>query len=142
MRIEGSEETGYQVNCPNEACPKTDAKLVRKNYKVIFNLKICKNCPFKDNCPTKRERNEQKGTAIFRFSKADEQRQRRHTNIKKIPVIRRGLRSGVENLMARFHRCAKHTGKLKVTGLFNMKFYVFLMGVVINSERIFAFKNA
>jgi len=63
-------------------------------------------------------------------------KQQRHKAIAKIPKERRALRSGVENLMGLMHRCEKHTGKLKVRGLFNCKLYVFAMGISINFERI------
>ena len=78
----------------------------------------------------------------FRFNSDTVLRQQRHQAINKIPKERRTLRSGVENLMGLMHRCEKHTGKLKVRGLFNCKLYVFAMGISINFERIFRHLNA
>lgn len=110
---------------------------LKKAYKANFNLTKCKDCPFQQDCPAYKNRVSKKEIAVFRFNPDIVLRQKRHKAIAKIPQERRTLRSGVENLMARMHRCEKHTGKLKIRGLFNCKLYVFAMGISINFERIF-----
>ena len=137
MDIQGDEEQGYTVSCPYEEQPPQCAVELRKSYKVVFDLDKCQNCPFKEVCPTRKGRNQSKKTAIFRFTIEDVLRQKRHKAILKIPKERRTLRSGVENMMGLMHRCEKHTGKLRVKGLFNCGLYVFAMGISINFERIF-----
>ena len=99
----------------------------------------CKGCPFYDQCATKNERNEVKGVGVFRFSAEEVPKQKRHRAIQKIPEERKTLRPGVENLMGLMHRGEKHTGKLKIRGLFNFVLYGFAMGVVVNFERIFRY---
>ena len=137
--IEGTEKEGFTLNCPNPEHPSVKARKLHKNYRADFNLDICERCPFKDICPTRRERKYRKKIAVFRFKLPDVLKQKRHKAIKQIPKERRNLRAGVENLMARFHRGEKHTGKLKIRGQFNFECYVFAMGCVINFERIFRF---
>ena len=72
---------------------------------------------------------------------------KKHRNRKSIELSKKFLKSversraGVENLMGLMHRGEKHTGKLKVRGLFNFALYGFAMGVVINFERIFRYLN-
>jgi len=64
--------------------------------------------------------------------------QERHKAIETIPKKRRTLRAGVEGLMGQMHRGERHTGKLKVRGLFKCKLYVFSMGIAINFKRIYS----
>ena len=139
IKVSGNEEIGFEANCSNPAHPPVKASSTGKSYKAEFDrVNHCEGCPFYDQCPTKRERNK-KGKAVFRFNKEEALKQERHRAIDKIPKERRGLRSGVENLMGLMHRGEKHTGKLKVRGLFNFELYGFAMGVVINFERIFRY---
>jgi hypothetical protein len=137
IKIEGTEEIGFTISCPNEAQGIIKGIRVKKNYKAVFDLEKCKTCPFKEVCPTRKQQNIAKGTAIFRFKPEDALRQKRHRAIQTIPRERRTLRSGVENLMGLMHRGEKHTGKLKIRGLFNTELYAFAMGISINFERIF-----
>ena len=137
IKIEGNEEVGFSVSCPNDEQGIVKGEKTKKNYKAVFDLEKCKTCPFKAVCPTRKAQNETKGMAIFRFKPEDALRQKRHRAIQKIPKKRRTLRSGVENMMGLMHRGEKHTGKLKVRGLFNIKLYAFAMGISINFERIF-----
>ena len=136
ISVQGNEDIGFTVNCPHSEQPATQGIKLKKNYKANFDLDKCKNCPFQQNCPAYKNRLPKKGMAIFRFDADTALRQQRHQAIRKIPKERRTLRSGVENLMGLMHRCEKHTGKLKVRGLFNCKLYVFAMGIAINFERI------
>lgn len=142
ISIEGDEQSGFTATCPNPDQPTQAAIKLKKAYKVNFDLNKCEQCPLQAQCPTRREQNSKKGTATFRFKPEIVLRQKRHKAILKIPPERRTLRSGVENLMGLMHRCEKHTGKLKVRGLFNCTLYVFAMGIAINFERIFRFKGA
>ena len=129
----------YQVQCVNPEHLMVLAILTKKDFKAVFDLDKCKNCPFVDTCPTKAHRNEKNNTATFRFSTNDVLRQERHKNIQNIPVERRKLRAGVEPLMGLFHAGEKHTGKLRVRGQFNIAFYGFAMALAINFKRIYAF---
>jgi hypothetical protein len=139
ISIEGDEKIGFTVNCPNPKHRVVKASKARKRYQAEFDLTKCEVCPFKDKCPTKRERKYEKGVAVFRFKPEDALRQKRHKSIQNIPKERRTLRAGVENLMARLRRGEKNTGKLKIRGQFNFELYIFTMGVIINFERIFRY---
>jgi len=134
IKVQGNEEIGFTVTCPQQQ--ETQGIKLKKNYKANFDLDKCQDCPFQQNCPAYKNRLPKKGIAVFRFDTDTALRQQRHQAIGKIPKERRTLRSGVENLMGLMHRCEKHTGKLKVRGLFNCKLYVFAMGISINFERI------
>jgi len=136
IEVQGNDEMGFTITCPHpEQDPVKGIKL-KKAYKANFDLNKCENCPFQKNCPAYKKRVPKKGIAVFRFNSDVVLKQQRHKAIAKIPKERRALRSGVENLMGLMHRCEKHTGKLKVRGLFNCKLYVFAMGISINFERI------
>lgn len=141
IKVEGTEEIGFTATCPNPEQPPVKAIKLSKAYKANFDLNKCKNCPFKDDCPAKKNQVPSKGIAVFRFNPDIVLRQQRHSAILKIPNERRTLRSGVENLMGLMHRCEKHTGKLKVRGLFSCNLYVFAMGIAINFERIYRLYN-
>ena len=140
--IEGEAEEGYEVSCPNEKQASVKAQETKKNYKACFDTTPCMDCPFKEDCPAFKGRNAKGTQAVFRFSKQDAARQKRNKAIQKIPPERKTLRSGVENLMGRMHRGEKHTGKLRIRGLFNCKLYVIAMGIVVNFERIFNYLYA
>ena len=135
--VQGNDEIGFTVTCPNPEQAPVKASKLKKSYKANFDLDKCEHCPFKGNCPAKKNQLPNKGIAVFRFNQNTVLRQKRHKAILKIPKERRTLRSGVENLMGLMHRCEKHTGKLKVRGLLCCKLYVFAMGIAINFERIF-----
>jgi len=141
MEIQGNEQEGFTVNCPNPEHDVVKAQKAKINFRADFDLNKCENCPFKDQCPTKGNRKDRKRIAVFRFKTQDVLRQKRHKAIQKIPKARRTLRAGVENLMGLLHRGEKHTGKLKVRGRFNFELYLFSMGVVINFERIFRYQK-
>ena len=142
IKVQGNEDIGFTVSCPHPEQEQTQGIKLKKNYKANFDLDKCENCPFQQNCPAYKKRLPKKRFAVFRFDADTALRQQRHQAISKIPKERRTLRSGVENLMGLMHRCEKHTGKLKVRGLFNCKLYVFAMGISINFERIFRHLNA
>jgi len=142
IQVEGNDEIGFTVTCPHPEQEPVKGIQLKKSYKANFDLEKCENCPFQENCPAYKKRLPKKGIAVFRFNSDVVLRQQRHKAIAKIPKERRTLRSGVENLMGLMHRCEKHTGKLKVKGLFNCKLYVFSMGIAINFERIFRHINA
>lgn len=135
--IEGGEEQGFAVRCPNPLHPTVQAVRAKRHYRAGFDLSTCQACPFKDGCPTKKERRPTKGVAVFRFKTEDALKQKRHKAIQKIPKERRTLRAAVENLMCRFRQGEKHTGKLRVAGRFNFEIYAFSMGIAINFKRIF-----
>ncbi len=141
ISIEGTVEEGFTLSCPNLEHPPVQARKLHKNYRADFDLGKCGHCPFKELCPTKRERKYRKNIAVLRFKLSDVLRQKRHKAIQDIPKERRTLRAGAENLMCRFRRGEKHTGKLKIRGQFNFETYLFAMGCVINFERIFRFLN-
>lgn len=135
------------VNCPNEAQAEVIAEVVsdkqgQVNYKATFNLDICKNCPFKDNCPTKAERNEAKSTATFRFNTKDIRRNQRNKAQSKLPDERKYLRSGVESTMRSYRRGETNRSKLKYRGLFNIDLYANAMSIVLNFERIYRYNTA
>jgi hypothetical protein len=138
MEVQGNAETGFTVICSNPEHPPVKAIALKKGYKACFDLAKCENCPFNNDCSAKKNQVPKKGIAVFRFQQHFVFRQKRHKAIMKIPKARRTLRSGVENLMGLMHRCEKHTGKLKITGLYNCRSYVFLMGIAINFERIYS----
>jgi hypothetical protein len=131
-----------KVNCPNEAHPAVTAQKVNEkkgklSYKAVFDLSICEQCPFKDHCPTKRERNKNKGVATFRFNQQYIHRQKRRTAQSKLPDERKYLRSGVESTMRSFRRGETNKGKIKYRGLFNTELYANAMGIILNFERIY-----
>ena len=132
----------YTVDCPNEAHPKVTATKASKNYRADFDLNTCKQCPFYDQCPTRRERKEKKGVGVLRFTIKDARRNERHRALEKLPEERRTLRPAVEALMKQFRRGEKNTGKLPYRGLFKTSLYAFSMGIVINFERIFSYLKA
>jgi len=136
IRIDGDEKKGFIVACPNSEHPKVKAQFVRKNYKAVFDLNICNRCPLRNDCMVFKKQNLKKEIATYRFAATDGLMQKRHRAIQTIPKERRTLRAGVEGLMAQFHRGARHTGKLKVRGLFNCRLYVYSVGIAINFERI------
>lgn len=139
IQIDGDEKKGFLIDCPNSKHPKVKAQLVRKNYKAVFDLTICNQCPFKNDCVVFKEQNVKKQIAVYRFTEAAGLMQKRHRAVQTIPKERRNLRAGVEGLMAHFHRGARHTGKLKTRGLFNCQLYVYSLGIAINFERIFQY---
>lgn len=142
IEVQGEEDTGYTLTCPNPEQAPVQAIKLRKAYKANFDLEKCEQCPFKEDCTAYKNKVPKKKAAVFRFTPDIVLRQQRHKAILKIPKQRRALRNGVENLMGLMHRCEKHTGKLKVRGLDNCRLYVFAMGIAINFERIFRFKSA
>lgn len=139
IQIDGDKKKGFIISCPNSEHPKVEAQLVLKNYKAVFDLSICNQCPFKNECVVFKEQNIKKQIAVYRFTEAAGLMQKRHRAIQTIPKERRNLRAGVEGLMAHFHRCARHTGKLRTRGLFNCQLYVYSLGIAINFERIFQY---
>lgn len=142
IQVQGNEETGFSVSCPHPQQESVPGIQLKKSYKANFDLDKCENCPFQENCAAYKHRVPKKGVAVFRFNKEVVLRQQRHRAIENIPVERRALRNGVENLMGLMHRCEKHTGKLKVRGLWNCRLYVFAMGIAINFERIVRYFDA
>ena len=142
IAVQGNEQEGFTVNCPNQEHPPVIAKKAKKNWMADFNLEICQNCPFFDQCPTKRERKYKKGVAILRFKATESLKQKRHKAIQKIPPERQTLRPGVEKLMGLMRRGEKNTGKMRFRGRFNFELYTFSMGIVINFERIFKYLEA
>ena len=139
---EQEQEQEYTVTCPNPEHPPVQARSTGKHFAADFDTKVCDNCPFKEDCPTQKKRNEKKEKATFRFTHADVLKQKRHKAIQKIPDERKTLRPGVEPLMGLMHRGEKHTAKLKVRGRFNFELHAFAMGIIVNFERIFRFKRA
>ena len=142
IEVQGNDEIGFTVTCPNPEQPPVKAIKLKKPFKADFDLNKCGNCPFKDKCPAKKNQVPKKGIAVFRFDRDIVLRQQGHKAILKTPKERRTLRSGAENLMGLMHRCEKHTGKLKARGLFNCTPYVFAMGAAINFERIYRHLSA
>ena len=142
IAVQGNEEEGFTIDCPNQEHPPVMAKKAKKNWMADFQLEICQQCPFFDQCPTKRERKYKKGTAILRFKATESLKQKRHKAIQKIPPERQTLRPGVEKLMGLMRRGEKNTGKMKFRGRFNFELYTFSMGIVINFERIFKYLKA
>ncbi|MFK7980870.1 MAG: transposase [Saprospiraceae bacterium] len=142
IAVQGNEEEGFTVNCPNQEHPPVIAKKAKKNWMADFQLEICQQCPFFDQCPTKKERNCKKGKAVLRFKATESLKQKRHKAIQKIPPERQTLRPGVEKLMGLMRRGEKNTGKMKIRGRFNFELYTFSMGIVINFERIFKYLEA
>ena len=140
--VQQEQEQEYTVNCPNPQHPPVQARTTGKHFAADFDTKVCDYCPFKDDCPTQKNRNKKKEKATFRFSQADVLKQKRHKAIQKIPDERKTLRPGVEPLMGLMHRGEKHTAKLKVRGRFNFELHAFAMGIIVNFERIFRFKRA
>jgi len=137
ISIQGEEEQGFMVDCPNEKQPIVRAMATKKNYKASFDLSICKACPFRERCPAFKNQSIKKNLATFYFPAEAALMQKRHKAVQNLPKERQTLRAGVEGLMGQMHRGAKHTGKLKVRGLFRTKLYVFAMGITINFERIY-----
>jgi len=138
ISVKGNEKKGFMIDCPNPKHPTIQASKSRKNYKAAFELTICNECPFKLACPAYRKKSEPKQTASFYFPATLALMQKRHNAIYTIPKKRRTIRAGVEGLMGQMHRGERHTGKLKVRGLFKCKLYVFSMGIAINFMRIYS----
>jgi len=141
IQIRGNQTEGFEGDCPNEAHPPVVAQQAGENFKVVFDLSICATCPFRDQCPTKRQRNEKKQTATFRFGENEARKQERHNALQKLPPERRTLRPAVERLMYSLRRGEKHTGKLKIRERVNFDSYIFCMGIAINFERIYRHEN-
>ena len=140
MEITDNQEQGITVQCANADHPPVEATKTPKGFKAVFDLNNhCEGCPFYDSCPTKNNRNQNKGEATFRFNGEDILKQQRHRAIVQIPKERRALRCAVENLMRLLRRGEKNTGKLKIRGLFKFELYGIAMGIVINIERIFKY---
>ena len=138
ISVKGNESKGFKVDCPNPKHATVQASKSRKNYKAAFDLTICNQCPFKFDCPAFRKKSESKQTASFYFPATLALMQKRHKAIQTIPKKRQTIRAGVEGLMGQMHRGERHTGKLKVKGLFKCKLYVFSMGIAINFKRIYS----
>ena len=138
ISVKGKEEKGFTVDCPNPKHPKIQASKSKKNYKAAFDLNICNQCPFQLDCPAYKNKSVAKQTASFYFPATLALMQKRHKAIQTIPKKRRTIRAGVEGLMGQLHRGERHTGKLKVRGLFKCKLYVFSMGIAINFKRIYS----
>ncbi|MEM1003672.1 MAG: transposase, partial [Bacteroidota bacterium] len=94
IAVKGNEKDGFTVNCPNPEHPSLIAQKAKKNWMASFDLPICENCPFFDNCPTKSERKYHQGKAILRFKPTEAAKQKRHKALHKIPPERRTLRAG------------------------------------------------
>ena len=138
ISVTGNEKNGFMVACPNPEHPTIQANKTNKHYKATFELGICNGCPFRFNCPAYKQISKLKQTATFYFAACLALMQERHKSIQTIPKERRTLRAGVEGLMGQLHQGERHTGKLKVKGLFNCKLYVFSMGIAINFKRIYS----
>ena len=138
ISVKGNKSKGFKVDCPNPKHATVQASKSRKNYKAAFDLTICNQCPFKFDCPAFRKKSESKQTASFYFPATLALMQKRHKAIQTIPKKRQTIRAGVEGLMGQMHRGERHTGKLKVRGLFKCKLYVFAMGIAINFKRIYS----
>jgi len=138
ISVKGNEQKGFMVDCPNPKQPSIQASKTKKHYRAPFELNICNGCPLRFNCPAYKQISETKQTATFYFPASLALMQERHKAIKTIPKERRTLRAGVEGLMGQLHQGERHTGKLKIKGLFNCKLYVFSMGIAINFKRIYS----
>jgi len=138
ISVKGNEEKGFVADCPNPKHPSIEASKTKKGYKAPFSLSICPDCPFRWDCPAFKNQSKKQQTASFYFTANLALMQERHKAIETIPKNRRTIRAGVEGLMGQLHQGERHTGKLKVKGLFNCKLYVFSMGIAINFKRIYS----
>ena len=138
ISVQGDEEKGFLVDCPNSKQLSITASKTKKNYKATFDLTICQQCPFRFDCPAYKNKSEAKQIATFYFAAKMALMQKRHKAIQTIPKERRTIRAGVEGLMGQMHQEARHTGKLKIRGLFKCKLYVFAMVIAINFKRIYS----
>jgi len=138
IKVKGNEKKGFVVDCPHSKQPSINATKTKKGYKAAFDLSTCHQCPLKLDCPAYRKQSKKKQTASFYFSANLVLMQKRHEAIQTIPKKRRTIRAGVEGLMAQIHQGERHTGKLKVRGLFKCKLHVLSMGIAINFMRIYS----
>ncbi len=135
INIEQDDEGNYKVSCPEQ--DNAEVEPTRKGYKAKFDSDRCEGCPFKnEGCPCQ----DRKDHRVFYFKDEDHDRQKRHRNIKQIPVERRKIRSNVEASVAEFSRHMPHR-KLKVRGAFKASVFAFMVGFSINFGRIHRFKT-
>lgn len=93
IEVQGDDENGFTVTCPNPEQAPVKAIKLKKNYKANFDLNQCEKCPFKDNCAAYKNKIPKKEVAVFRFTPDVVLRQQRHKAILKIPKERRTLRN-------------------------------------------------
>jgi len=133
IEVEQISETGYTVSCPHQ---KVKSKPTSKRYKAIFDISICKTCPFQGKCPTIKMKNNR----VFYFNRKYYLNNKRRKVIETIPVERRKLRNNIESTMNEFvHKMPNR--KLKVRGSFKTSIFAFSVAISINFGRIYRLIN-
>jgi len=132
MTIEVKENDEIEVTCPGQQ--KKVAKRTRIRYKVCFDLELCKDCKYKDKCPTR----VLKDYRVFYFRDEDVRKTLRHNNKKYLPPDKQNNRANVEATINEFTHHAKGH-KLKVRGAFKASIFAFIVGIAINFGRIYRY---
>lgn len=127
--IEKTSDNQYLVSCPKQ---KVKSEKTRKRNKATFNKEKCDGCNLKAICAI--NKNKQK----LYFTENDYLKNKRSSNIKKIPKERQKLRPNVEATMHEF-KAKTNGGKLKVRGQFKTELFAFAMAISINFGRIFRY---
>ena len=131
INIEKVENMGYQVSCPRQS---VSSVMGRKKHKATFDLTICTDCPFQQQCPTMTKK---KGRVLY-FDRNDYRRKRRHKMIQHLPPERQWIRPNVEATVHEF-TCRMPRKKLKVRGAFKSTIFTFTAAMIINFGRIFRY---
>jgi len=127
------EDSGtYKVSCPFQTVESAPTK---KKNKAVFDIQICNNCKFKDQCGIYKQHGR------FYFTHEDYLRNRRNRNIDKIPLKRRKIRPNVEATIREITIKAPGN-KLKVRGMFKASLFAFAVAIGINFGRIYRYIRA
>jgi len=130
MTIEKVSDKAYMVSCPQQTVTSAPT---RKQHKAVFNLSVCKLCPFKSKCPTIKRK---KKDRVLYFTHDYYLALKRQKLIDSLPEERRKLRSNIEATVNEFV-CKMPRRKLKVRGAFKASIFAFSVAMSINFGRIF-----
>ncbi len=122
----------YDVSCPGGQTIR--AVKTRIKMKACFDLAVCKDCSFANDCGTSKLIKNR----VYYFTNADFERNVRLRNIDEISEKRQHLRNNVEATMHEFS-CKLNNHKLKVRGLKKATEHFILSAIGINFGRISRF---
>ncbi len=131
MNIQQISSEEYEVSCPEQTVHSQKAK---KRHKACFDMNICTQCPFKEQCPTITLKDQR----VFYFTHKDYLRHKRHKNILNLPPERQKLRPNVEATVREF-LVKVPDKKLSTRGKFKTQLFAYSRGISINFGRIFRF---
>lgn len=132
IEIKETKPGQHNVSCPQQS---TQSQNTRKRYKACFDMTICSQCPYAEECQTIK----QKESRVFYFDEEMVKLQHRIHAIEQLPIERQKIRPNIEATVKEYTKAYNHKGKLKVRGIFKTILFAFTMSIGINFGRIYRY---